>query len=82
VGTVLVIGGAGYFLIDQVNNVIVEGNPATFDQSVTRASVTMLAIGLPMMLIKKKSEKLGRGRRLLAVTEKSPFYQREIRQMF
>ena len=82
VGTVLVIGGAGYFLIDQFNNVVVQGNSAELDEGVTKASVTMLAVGLPMMLIKRNSERLGRGSRLMMVTEESPFYHREIRQMF
>ncbi len=82
VGTVLVIGGAGYFIIDQFNNVVVNKNDARFEESVTRASATMLAIGLPMMLIRKKSEKLGHGRRLMMVTEKSPFYRKEIKHTF
>ncbi|HEX5170911.1 MAG TPA: hypothetical protein VFW11_17170 [Cyclobacteriaceae bacterium] len=73
-GFALVVGGVGYFLIDQLNNVVVQGNEAEIDESVARGSLTMVGIGLPMMLIKKKYVKPGGKKRLLMVTEGSPFY--------
>ena len=73
-GLVLVIGGAGYFLIDQLNNVVVHGNEAELNESVTTASVAMVAVGLPMMLVKKKYVRVRGRTRLLMVKEDSPFY--------
>jgi hypothetical protein len=81
VGGLLVVGGAGYFLIDQVNNVIVHGNKADLDEGVARTSGIMLAVGLPMMLIHKKSQKLGGMYRLLMVKKGSPFYKPDLRQI-
>lgn len=73
-GLVLVIGGAGYFLIDQLNNVVVHGNEAELDEGVTAASATMVAVGLPLMLVKRKYLKVKGRIRLLMVKEGSPFY--------
>lgn len=73
-GVALVIGGTGYFLIDQLNNVVVHGNEAELNESVTTASVAMVAVGLPMMLIKKKYVRVKGRTRLLMVKEGSPFY--------
>jgi hypothetical protein len=75
VGLVLVMGGTGYFLIDQINNVIVHGNDARLENSVTLASGTMLAAGLPMMLIGRNYKKIGGRIRLLRVTPESPLYR-------
>lgn len=73
-GLVLVVGGAGYFLIDQFNNVVVHGNDAEINESVARSSLTMVAVGLPMMLIKNDYAKPTGRKRLLLVKEGSPFY--------
>lgn len=73
-GLVLVVGGAGYFLIDQFNNVVVHGNEAEINESVARSSLTMVAVGLPMMLIKNDYAKPTGRKRLLMVQEGSPFY--------
>lgn len=74
-GLLLVIGGAGYFLIDQANNVIVKGNDARIDNSVAVASGTMVGAGLPMMLIGRNSRKVGGRIRLMKVTPDSPLYR-------
>lgn len=74
IGTVLVIGGAGIFLIDQFNTVVVRGDDFSLDDRVTNISVGSLTVGLPMMLIKKKSQAIRNRYRLLTVTESSPFY--------
>jgi hypothetical protein len=73
-GLVLVAGGAGYFLIDQFNNVVVHGNDAEINESVARGSIVMVGVGLPMMLIKKDHVKIKGRYRLMIVTEGSPFY--------
>ena len=77
-GTFLVIGGVGYFLIDQFNTVIVHGEKATIDENVAVTSAVLAGVGLPLMLIKKKSQRIGGKYRLLVVEEGSPFYQREL----
>lgn len=75
IGSFLVIGGVGYFLIDQFNEVVVHGNDFNVDDSVVKTSVTMTAIGLPLMLFHKKSQRIKGKYRLLMVEEGSPFYK-------
>jgi len=73
-GWLLVLGGAGYFLIDQFNNAVIDGNKAELDEGVTRASLAMVGVGLPLALIKRNHARLGGRKRLLMVEEGSPFY--------
>ena len=80
-GTFLVIGGVGYFLIDQFNEVIVHGEEPSIDESVATTSAIFVGVGLPMMLIKKKSQRIGGKYRLLAVDEGSPFYLRNLNRL-
>ncbi|HTE30558.1 MAG TPA: hypothetical protein VK666_09325 [Chryseolinea sp.] len=81
IGGALVVGGVGYFAIDQVNEIIVKGEKATLNENVTTASVVMVAVGLPTMLIKKKSQRLKHGYRLLTVDRYSHFYHHELEHM-
>ena len=74
VGGLLVVGGAGLFLIDQFNQVVVEGESPSLDDRVTTLSLSAVAVGLPMMLIKKKSQRVGYKYRLLTATKESVFY--------
>jgi len=74
----LIIGGVGFFLIDQLNTMIVEGEDPSLDKGVTTASVAMVAAGIPMRLIKKKSQRMKRGYHLLTVEPGSPFYRRDV----
>ncbi len=74
IGTALIIGGVGYFLIDQFNVIIVHGEEASIDEDVAITSAIMVGAGLPLMLIKKKSQRLGGKYRLLVVDQGSPFY--------
>ena len=80
-GKLLVFGGVAYFLIDQFNTVIVQGDKASLDEDVTAVSVGMVAVGLPMMLIKKRYQRVGRKYRLMVVEERSPFYVAPIREL-
>lgn len=77
VGAFLTIGGAGIFIIDQFNEVVVHGNEPSFDERVNRITVSSLVVGLPMFLIRKKSQRIGYKYRLLMVEKDSPFYLRE-----
>jgi hypothetical protein len=74
-GTALVFGGAALFLIDQLNVSVLQGNDFSFDRGISRVSIAGLAIGLPLMLIKKKSQKLNYKYRLLTVKPGSIFYR-------
>ena len=70
IGACLVIGGSAFFLIDQLNH-----GSEGLDGSVTRASATFVVLGLPMMLIKKKSQRLNHKHKLRTVKKGSPFYE-------
>ena len=74
IGKFLVVGGVGYFVIDQFNTVIVQGDKASIDEGVATTSAVMVGVGLPMMLIRKKSQRIGGRYRLRVVEEGSPFY--------
>lgn len=79
-GTALVIFGAGLFLIDQINVVLVNGQSPNLDSGVSTLSLSSLAVGLPLMLIKKKGQELNYRHRLMMVSKGSAFYQPDTRQ--
>ena len=74
IGKFLVVAGVAYFLIDQFNVIVVDGNEATLNDNVTNTSVALVAVGLPMVLIKKKYRRIHGRTRLMVVNETSPFY--------
>lgn len=80
VGTALTIFGAGFFLIDQFNVVLVNNQSPNLDSGVSTASLASLAAGLPLMLIKKKSQKIGYRVRLMMADKNSVFYRPDTRQ--
>lgn len=80
-GSVLVIGGVGIFLIDQFNTIVVQGEKATWNENVGTISTVMVGVGLPLMLIRKKSQRMKPGYRLMTVEEGSPFYLPELQRM-
>jgi hypothetical protein len=80
VGNALVIFGAGLFLIDQINVVIVNGQSPSLDNRVSSLSLASLAAGIPMMLIKKKSQKLKYPARLMMIGKGSAFYRPDTRE--
>jgi hypothetical protein len=80
-GALLVVGGVGYFLVDQFNTIVVQGEEATWNKNVGNVSIAMVGIGLPLWLIKKKSQRIKPGYKLLTVEEGSPFYLSELQRM-
>lgn len=74
-GGVLVTAGVGYFLIDQINHTLVDGNAVRLDPKVTRSASIVAGIGLPMMLFRKNSQKIRYPVRLLVAKKGSPFYR-------
>lgn len=81
-GVLLTVAGAGYFLIDQINNSLVNGNPVEVDPSVGKTSAILVGAGLPLWLIRKKSERIRGRSRILVVDPDSPFYQRKLNHAY
>jgi hypothetical protein len=79
IGYLFVIGGAGLFLIDQLNLVAVQHQEPNFDSRVSAFSISALALGIPMILLKKKSQKLTYKYHLLTVKKGSLFYKEDPR---
>jgi hypothetical protein len=74
IGNALVFAGAGLFLIDQLNFTILEGNDPSLDRRISTLTLGGIGVGLPMMLIKKRYQKLNYKHRLLTVKKGSVFY--------
>lgn len=73
-GGALVAGGVALFTIDQFNLVVVQGESPTLDNWVSTTSLTAIGVGLPLMLIKKRSQRINGRYRLMMVKEGSSFY--------
>jgi hypothetical protein len=74
IGGAMVIGGAAFFLIDQLNYTVIQGHDPSLDGGVSTVSISAVAVGLPLMLIKKKSQKISYRCKLMMVKEGSIFY--------
>ncbi len=81
IGGLLVIGGVGIFALDQLNTIVIQGEKATLDDRTVSISLSSLAVGLPMMLIHKKSQRIKRPYHLLTIKEGSVFYTEPPKQM-
>ena len=79
-GTAMVVFGAGLFLIDQVNVVVVQGHSPSLDNNVSTLSLSSLGVGLPLMLIKKRSQKINYRHKLMMVDKGSVFYEPDTRE--
>ncbi|HEY8935615.1 MAG TPA: hypothetical protein VIM65_10365 [Cyclobacteriaceae bacterium] len=75
VGSLFVAGGIALFLIDQINNSWVQGKKASLDGGVSRASIALVGAGLPMVLVRKKSQRPSYKYRLMMVQKGSFFYK-------
>ncbi len=74
IGQRLIIFGAGLFLVDQVNTVAVQGKGFSLDPTVSRTAIAAVGVGLPLALIRPRSQKINRRYRLMAIDERSIFY--------
>ncbi|MBT1696287.1 hypothetical protein KK083_05335 [Fulvivirgaceae bacterium PWU4] len=81
IGSAMVVLGTGLFLIDQLNVTVIQGEEPSLDNWVSTVSLSALGVGLPMMLIKKKSQRINYKYRLLTVGEDSPFYRPDTRNL-
>jgi hypothetical protein len=73
-GSALVVGSAMLFTIDQLNQSVLHGNDFSLDRGISTACLIGLGAGLPMMIIRKKSQKLNYKYQLLTVKKGSAFY--------
>jgi hypothetical protein len=80
IGGLLVVGGVGYIVIDQFNQVVVHGESASVDESVAISSAVMIGVGLPLLLTKKKYARIGGKYRILTVDKGSGFYMPDLRK--
>ena len=74
-GTLAVLAGVGYFLIDQLNRVVVNKDKPGLTASVSRFSITTIGIGLPLMIFKKRSQRIDYAHQFLTVKKGSVFYK-------
>jgi hypothetical protein len=74
-GTVMMIAGVGYFVIDQVNTLIVDGQNGIDDQVVI-TSVVLTATGAALRFIRSPYQKL-RGVSLRTIDPASRYYRYE-----
>jgi hypothetical protein len=79
VGSRLFAGGIVLFVFDQVNNSWIHNKETSLDGDVTIVSVALVATGLPLMLIRKKSQRLNYKFRLIMVEKGSIFYKPDMR---
>jgi hypothetical protein len=75
VGGLFVIAGLGYVAIDQLNLVAVNKQSFQIDEQVGVPAAILVGVGLPMMLVRKKSQKVGGRYRLLVVDKGSAFFR-------
>ena len=80
VGAALVTFGAGLFLIDQINVVLVQRQPPSIDRRISALSLTSLAVGIPLLLLKKRSQKLTFRSKLMMADHTSVFYRPDTRE--
>lgn len=74
-GTLGVLAGVGYFVIDQLNRVVVNKDKPGLTASVSRFSIATIGIGLPLMLFKKRSQRIDYANQFLVVKKGSVFYK-------
>jgi hypothetical protein len=73
VGTVMMIAGVGYFVIDQINTLIVDGQDG-IDEQVVIVSVGLTAAGAALRFIRSPYQKL-RGISLRTIDPTSRYYR-------
>ncbi len=74
VGTVLMIGGAGYFLIDQVNTLFFVEGQSGMDEGVAITSGSLVAAGAALTFLRSPYMKV-RGLSIRMITPESRYYR-------
>lgn len=74
-GEKLAAAGILLFAADQINNSVVQGNDFSLNRGVTVTSIALVGAGLPMALIRKKSQVINYKYQLITVRKGSPLYR-------
>lgn len=75
-GRLMMIGGSGYFLIDQFNEGIISGNGFSLEESVWRPAVALVMTGGVLSVSGRKWYRTGYGPfRVMTAKPDSPFYR-------
>ena len=73
-GTYLIAGAIALFAIDQVNYTLIQGNDFSIDSGISKACIGGVLVGVPLVLAKKKYQKIDYRYRLFTARKGSPFY--------
>jgi hypothetical protein len=73
-GAYLIAGAIALFAIDQVNYTLIQGNEFSVDSGISKACITGVAVGLPLVLLKKKYQKIDYRYKIFTARKGSPFY--------
>ena len=71
----MVLASVEFPIIEVINTGIVQDDDVSVSKGVAVSSVSLLAVGAALILIKKPYFKPGRKYRLLIVDKRSPFYK-------
>jgi hypothetical protein len=74
-GQKITAAGILLFAGDQINNSVVQGNDLSLDRGVCITSISLVAIGLPMALIKKNFQTINYKYRLMTIRKGSALYK-------
>lgn len=75
VGWRFIGAGVMLFLADQVNSSVLQNEDFRIDKGITTVSFVFVGTGLPMALIKKKSQRIRHKYRLIRAGQRSVFYR-------
>jgi hypothetical protein len=73
-GTYLIAGAIALFAIDQINYTLIQGNEFNVDSGISKVCIGGVLVGLPLVLAKKKYQKIDYRYRLFTAKKGSPFY--------
>jgi hypothetical protein len=73
-GAYLIAGAVALFAIDQINYSLIQGNEFSMDSGVSKACIGGVVVGVPLVLARKKYQKIDYRYRLFTATKGSPFY--------
>jgi hypothetical protein len=71
----LIKGGVLYFIIDELNNIVVQGQKPDLEPSVWKPALIMVASGFIIKLIRKESQRIRYPAKLIAAERGSKFYK-------
>lgn len=73
-GGYLIAGAIALFAIDQINYSVIQGNEFTVDSGISKACIGGILVGVPLVLAKRKYQKIDYRYRLFTAKKGSPFY--------